>query len=194
MEFEKGDGPHWLENVQCDPTRNRTLLECNARGPYHGSCNHEAGVRCRNERVRNVTADIFNIFTSSNSTVYTVLVTWKQNLISDKPTSFKVECHNKQYSVKVTVGSEKLKTKLALFSSSYNCCVSAVLQLYESKEICTGIMSTTTFNASTCNNPNSTNLANIVGGVLGFTTTVLIILLALTLLRLTSRKRLISQR
>ena len=37
----------------------------------------------------------------STSTLYTVLVTWEQNLTVDEPTSLKVECHSEQHSMNI---------------------------------------------------------------------------------------------
>ena len=89
-EFGQGDGPRWLDNVHCDPTRNRTLLDCEYMGVNYASCSdHDASVRCKDEqRVRNVTAQIVN--TPSTSTLYTALVTWEQNLMVQEPISFRV--------------------------------------------------------------------------------------------------------
>ena len=55
MEFGQGEGPRWMENVQCDPTRNRTLLECDHVGASYLSCrHHDAAVLCLDEQVRNI--------------------------------------------------------------------------------------------------------------------------------------------
>ena len=210
-EFGQGDGPMRLNNVQCYPRINKALLECDSTGTSHAACGHDAGVKCRDEqRVRNVTAHIVN--TSNTSTAHTVQVTSKQNLTVDEPSLFKVECHNEQYSIMITVSNEISSTQLGgLISFSYNCCVTAVYPLYEAKEICTGIkvasnttpdiIISSTKNESTGKNQeskfNSTSSVNIVGGVLGIIILVLLILLALSwiaFLCLLRRKRFICQK
>ena len=53
-------------------------------------CHHAPGVKRRDkQRVKNVADRTINA--SSTSKVYTVLVTWEQNLIVDEPTSLKVD-------------------------------------------------------------------------------------------------------
>ena len=199
-EFGKGDGHRLMDNVNCNQTKEWVLLECDSGGVDFLSCSdHDAGVRCRDEqRVRNVAACIHN--TSNASSVYTVLVTWEQNLTVKKPTSFKVECYNEQHSIIIKVGNKMLNTQLGgLFSpSSHNCCVTAVYPpYYEDKEICTGINATSKVMCTDCT--NSTNVKT-VAGVLGFITAVLTILLALSVitflyqLRQRFCKRLIPQR
>ena len=189
MEFGQGDGPRLLDNVNCDPTRNRTLLECDSMGASYASCrDHDAGVKCRDEqRVKNVAARIVNKL--STSTVYTVLVTWEQNLTVEEPTSFKVECSNEPQRKIITVSNKTLNTQLeGLLSSSYKCCVSAVYPPYEDKEICTGIDMTSNYSA---------NILYVVIGILVLIIAVLMILLALSgivLFRAESRKKLIPQR
>ena len=213
-EFGQGDGPRWLDNVNCDPTRNRTLLECDPMGARYASCHdHDAGVKCRDEqRVKNVVARIVN--TPSTSKVYTVLVTWEQNLTVEEPASFKVDCHNEQHRIIITVGNKTLNAQLGgLLSSSYNCCVSAVYPLYEDKEICTGIDTTSniimcatrlreisaepTSRISKCEESRGSNSATIIGGILGFIIVILLSLLSLSvvcLVRQHARKGVISER
>ena len=192
MEFGQGDGPRWLDNVQCNPTRNMELLECDARGTSFDSCHdHDAGVKCRDEqRVENVDACIVNILVPSTSKAYTVLVTWEQKLTVEEPTSLKVECSNEQHRIMITVSNKTLNTQLGgLLSSSYNCCVSAVYPLYEAKEICTS--------TSKCEESRGSNSATIVGGALGFIIVVLLSLLSLSvvcLVRQHVRKGMISER
>ena len=164
------------------------------------SCQSDAKVRCSDrQRVGNVTAQILNA--SSTGTVYAVIVSWEQNLTVDQPASFEVVCRNEKHSIKTTVSNDKSDTQLGgLRPSLYNCCVSAVYQLYEAKEICTGInaSSESIFNNQGSNCPNS---VNVVVEVLGFIIAVLVILLTLILgiaflclLRLTLRKRSIHGR
>ena len=208
-EFGIGDGRNtWLNNVRCNPDINKALLECDSTGTSSIiDCDDDAGVKCTDEpRVRNVTAHTLN--TSSTGSVHTVLVTWEQNLTVDEPTSFKVECRNEQYSIVIRVSNKTFNTHMeGLLSSLYNCCVSAVYPLYEAKQICTVINTTSSImctingisSAATCNNQESKS-ADVVIGVLGFITAVLIILLTLSgiallcLLRPELRKGLIPGR
>ena len=62
MEFGQGYGPRWLDNVQCNPTTNRTLLECDHVGANYGSCrHHDAAILCLDEQqVRNIAVHIVN--------------------------------------------------------------------------------------------------------------------------------------
>ena len=105
-------------------------------------CQSESAiVRCSDrQRVGNVTAQILNV--SSTGTVYAVIVSWEQTLTVNQPISFEVVCHNEKHSIKfnTTVSNDTSDTQLGgLRPSPNNCCVSAVYQLYDTKEICTGI-------------------------------------------------------
>ena len=168
--FGQGSGRFVLGNVQCNLTRNWELLECcsDYTNCFNtGFCQKDALVRCSDrQRVGNVTAHILNA--SSTGTIYAVLVTWEQNLTVDQPISFEVVCRNEKHSIKITVSNETSNIQLGgLLPSPRNCCVSAVYQLYEAKEICTGI-NTSSASTCTCNDQelNCTNSASVVVEVL----------------------------
>ena len=66
-----------LDEVRCNPTRDMTLLECDAQYTSIWCYYQLAFIRCRDEqRVKNVTAAVVNPSTSMN-TVHTVLITWE---------------------------------------------------------------------------------------------------------------------
>ena len=179
--FGQGSGHFVLGNVQCNPTRNRELLECcpDYTNCFNtGFCQYDALVRCSDrQRVGNVTAHILNA--SSTGTIYAVLVTWEQNLTVDQPISFEVVCRNEKHSIKITVSNETSNIQLGgLLPSPRNCCVSAVYQLYEAKEICTGVKITSSVISKTRTSAQSrsSNSVTIVGSVLGLIIIILLVL------------------
>ena len=91
MEFGQGDGPRWLDNVQCNPITNRTLLECNTTGANYASCvHHDAAVICLDEQVRNIAVHIVNTGCVENN------IKFQELLMA----SIKVNAHRKKKCLK----------------------------------------------------------------------------------------------
>lgn len=201
-----------LDDVQCNPAKHRTLLQCPSPPLYKHNCVHreDAGVRCTGQKiVKNVSA--VNITTHS-----TVLI----NVILENITNlFRVGCYNQQHGVYVSISvSNKTNTFTThlrgLFPSSfYTCCTSAILcyQQYAARGTCTNIKipspiittespGLTTGSLFSTSNPVDLTISNqveskamtsesLVGGVLGFIITVLLVLLLIALVCLLQPKR-----
>ena len=111
--------------------------------------------------------------------MHTIMILWEpQNFTVYRPSSYKVRCFNDklQHSIESSVDNETFTTTLGgLFPSAtyYICCVSAVYRSYVASEICSLL------NVPANVNEISDNRISIVGGVLGFIVTVLLILLAI---------------
>ena len=131
--FGQGTGPIVLDDVECNPTVHRRLLECPSLiGPLQHNCNHfeDAGVACSGlKRVEgNVSVSPVGV-----PSAVEVLLTWKQGNSQEQNghSSFRVECTSRLHSVTVSVvRNQSFTTPIGglLPSTSYNCCVSA---LYE---------------------------------------------------------------
>ena len=152
------------------------------------NCDHseDVSVRCilrEDQRVKNITLSVEII--SVPSTVHTALISWVlYNTTVDEPTSFDVKCSNEHHSITMSVSGQSLTTQLTglLPVTSYNCCVSAVYELYRADGICDKIETPELFSSATVNQISSTasghdSETNIVGGVLGFTVVILLVLL-----------------
>ena len=154
------------------------LLECPHRFMMP-RCTHtaDAGVKCRDDQggVKNISATIIN-------PMYTVLITWALNnsTQADVPIRFEIECYSEEHSIAISVSNETLTTSLGglLPSTSYTCCVSVVYESYTARRICTEI-ETSSYSTVTIQE-RASNSTNVVGGVLGFITAVLLVLLALS--------------
>ena len=129
--------------------------------------------------------------TNTPSTVHTALISWVlYNTTMDEPTSFDIECSNERHSITMSVrGQDSTAHLMGLLPlTSYNCCVSAVYELYQADGICHDIetpklfISTTTTVTATMLRASSDHDsdAKVVGGVLGFIVVILLILLMIS--------------
>ena len=153
------------------------------------NCDHskDAGVICNlkeDQRVKNITLHA-EIVMDSPGTVHTALISWELNYdpTMDKPTSFDIKCFNEEHSIAISVSGQNFTTYLEglLPFISYNCCVSAVYELYIADELCNEIKTPKLFVKRTTEIPKSiTESKNIVGGVLGFIIAALLILLTVS--------------
>ena len=200
--FGQGVGPIVLDDVNCNGVET-ALLDCRHPWLFVHNCDHseDVSVRCvlrEDQRVKNITlsVDIINI----PSTVHTALISWVlHNTTMDEPNSFDVECFNEQHSIAMSVSGQNFTVTTYLVgllpTTSYNCCVSAVYQLYVADGICTEVETPKLFVKSTTTQiPRSSNFtteipklsnirdpeSNIVGGVLGFIIAILLVLLAIS--------------
>ena len=176
--FGRGDGPIVLDNVYCN-SREIALLECGHNGLFTHNCDHreDTGVICLDDQrlihvyTRNINASIIS------STAVTI--SWElQNNMVDEPRLFEVECSSERHSATILESNRTFTTQLGglLASTPYNCCVSAVYDLYATRKLCTPVLiSDTTVQLS----KHASNSTNVVGGVLGFIIVVLMILLAI---------------
>ena len=134
-------------------------------------------MRCilrEDQRVKNMTVSANVIDTNTPSTVHTTLISWMlYNTTMDKPTSFDIECSNERHSITMLVSDQDFTTHLVglLPLTSYNCCVSAVYELYRAEGVCDDIETPKLFFHTRASE------TKIVGGVLGFIIIVLLILL-----------------
>lgn len=159
------------------------LLECRHRLPPIEMClNHmrDAGVQCRDDHgeVKNVRA------TNIINPTHMIMVSWElgNSTRAGVPTVFEIECfstRHEKHSIAISVDNRSSTINLGglLPSTSYNCCVSAVYELYTARRICTEIESTSTIATTITEERHS---MNVVGGVLGFIIAVLLVLLILT--------------
>lgn len=156
-----------------------SLLECPHRPIQlvRSHCNHtrDAGVQCRDDQgeVKNVKAMTINPGPA-------VMISWEpgNSTSAGVPIMFKIECNSESHSIAISVSNQSSIVSLGglLPSASYNCCVSAVYELYTARRICThaGIETTT------ITEEMASNSMNVIGGVLGFIIAVLLVLLALS--------------
>ena len=160
-----------------------SLLECPHR-PISAiittSCIHskDVGVLCKDDQgeVKNVKATFIN----PGPVHSTVMISWEPGNYTSAgvPIMFEIECNSETHSIAISVSSQSSTVSLGglLPSASYNCCVSAVFELYTARRICThaGIETTT------ITEEMASNSMNVIGGVLGFIIAVLLVLLALS--------------
>ena len=134
----------------CD-TSEVTLLDCEHDGLLMHNCYYAAGVRCAGnsdsslqtvKNVMNVSVDITSIISIQGIKLYTVLITWKLQNVSYKPSMYEVECLSDQHRIAMSVNSTTSSVQLVglLSTTSYNCCVSAVYGSYTAKAVCTEIV------------------------------------------------------
>ena len=179
-----------LSKVDCKPTYDLSILECNARHyDHHQDCDRDlAWVECKDDKsVVNVSAHLINPTTTSSS--HTVMISWVQNTSSqsyNELTSFEVKCKSEQDTVKVVVSTERNTTQLTglLPSSHYNCCVSPVYR-YIIVTNGTCVLIETPGHIVTTRSPNmlssnDSSSVNVVGGVLGFIIILLLVLLIIS--------------
>ena len=115
--------------------------------------------------------------TNTPSTVHTALISWVlYNTTMDEPTSFDIECSNERHSITMSVrGQDSTAHLMGLLPlTSYNCCVSAVYELYRAEGVCDDIETPELFIHTRASE------TKIVGGVLGFIIIVLLILLMIS--------------
>ena len=194
--FGQGVGPIVLDNVNCNGMEVR-LLDCPHRrlSMHDGNCDHskDISIGCvlrEDQRVKNITLSVEIINTPSN--VHTAVISWVLHKTTmDEPNSFDVTCFDEfeQHSITKSVSGQNFITYLAglLPTTSYNCCVSAVYQLYIADGICTEIETPELFvNYCTCSSNEIPKLCDsrasiyIVGGVFGFVIVILLILLTIS--------------
>ena len=171
-----------MDNVDCNGGES-TLLDCDHHGLFEHNCNHgeDVSVRCilkENQRVKNISLSVEIVNNYSPSTVHTALISWVlYNTTVDEPTLFNVECSNEKHSIIISVSGQDFTTRLMglLPLTSYNCCVSAVYELYRADGICCDIETPELFISATTS--MSASDIKIVGGVLGFIVVILLVLL-----------------
>ena len=178
--YGQGQGDIFLDEVRCDGSE-VSLLECDHRELFMHSCHHseEAGVKCNRDEdiMKNISASL-QLSTPCIS-AYTALITWaSQNTTQYQPSSYKVECFNRQHHIKMLVNNITFSIELfgLLPSTSYNCCVSAIYESYTARAVCTEIV--TTMMPPSGGPIVKNSAADTIGGVLGFIIAVLLILLA----------------
>ena len=147
--FGQGHGNILLDNVNCNGGE-LTLFECHHLPMVDRNCVHseDAGVRCSgcvdsflfSESITNLSVNIINNIMQGIN-LYTALISWKFHNISQyQPNSFQVECfsHQHHYSIRTSVNYMTLSTHLVglIPSTSYNCCVSAVYEVYTTRGVC----------------------------------------------------------
>ena len=182
--YGEGEGPIWLDNVRCNLTTDMSLLECPHRPISETinrtSCNHskDVGVQCRDDQgeVKNIKAIIIN----PGPVHSTVMISWEpgNSTSAGVPIMFEIECNSESHSIAISVSNHSSTVSLGglLPSISYNCCVSAIYDLYTARRICTHAEIETT----TITEEMASNSTNVIGGVLGFIIAVLLVLLALS--------------
>ena len=175
------------------------LFECSYEPPSDSpNCgrNRVVSVRCilrEDQRVKNMTVSANVIDTNTPSNVHTALISWMlYDTTMDEPTSFDIECSNERHSITMSVSGQDSTAHLMglLPLTSYNCCVSAVYELYRAEGMCddeietpelfisatTTTVTVTMLRATSDHNSD----AKLVGGVLGFIIVILLILLMIS--------------
>ena len=196
--FGQGTGSILLDDVECNPSAHRSLLQCEHSPLYEHDCAHreDAGVRCVTELVKNVSAA--NVTTPNYSTLHTVLinVTLINNNTSITNNLFQVGCYNQQHGVYVNYSLSNETNSFTIYmrglfpSSFYICCTSAICyQHYVGRGICTNIktpelLTTTDGSVLFTNQAESKAMTSVslVGGILGFIIAVLLVLLSLSVI------------
>ena len=177
--FGRGVGRIALDNVDCNGEE-ATLLECGHHELFEHNCGHheDVSVRCilrEDQRVKNITLNVEITQNQPPSTVHTALISWVlYNTTTDIPNSFDVKCSNEQHSITMLVSGHNMFTThlMGLLPfTSYNCCVSAVYERYQSDGTCDEIGTPELIRASE---------TNVVGGVLGFIVVILLVLLIIS--------------
>ena len=164
-----------------------TLFGCTRHGANCGH-NKDVSVRCilrENQRAKNITVSIDIIDINAPSIVHTALITWELfDPTMDEPVSFDVKCLNEYHSIEISVSSQNFTTNLLglLPLTSYNCCVSAVYELYVTDGICIEIETPELLVGATTVTTLRASETNVVGGVLGFIIAILFILLIISVL------------
>jgi hypothetical protein len=149
------------------------------------------------QRVKNITLSVEIINDYSPSTVHTALISWAlYNTTKDEPNSFDVECSNERHRITMSVSGQVFTTNLTglLPLTSYNCCVSAVYELYRADGICDNEIKTPELFINATQGAATTvamlrasdhdSDVKIVGGVLGFIVMILLFLLTTALVLL----------
>ena len=178
--FGQGTGPVVFGSVRCNGTESE-LLECNRNMPANCGHHKDVSVRCiltEDQRVKNMTVSANVVDTKTPSTV---LISWVlYNITMDEPTSFDIECSNERHSIIISVSGQDSTTHLmGLFPLTfYNCCVSAVYELYRAEGVCDDEIETPELfvsATSTTANSDHDSDAKLVGGVLGFIVVICIL-------------------
>ena len=172
-------------NVRCNGMESE-LLNC-ARA-MSSNCGHskDVSVQCilrEDQRVKNMTVSANVIDTNTPSNVHTALISWMlYNTTMDEPTSFDIECSNERHSIIMSVSGQDFTTHLMglLPFTSYNCCVSAVYELYRAEGVCDDEIETPELFISAATTTASSDHNSVVGGVLGFIVVILLILLMIS--------------
>jgi hypothetical protein len=175
-----------IDEVECGSNEER-LIDCSYRlrsaaGDY-SDCDY-AGVRCNGERLRvkNVSAATYTV--SSTAHTVTVMISWElYSGVPHKPTSFRVECSNRQQVAEFSlwVNNETL-TQITVgnlpSATPFSCCVLAIYyDNYGTEKRCqTSNQTFITMNSSSMIPASQT--VNI-GGVLGSIIAILLLLLVL---------------
>jgi hypothetical protein len=188
--FGQGVGHIVLDRVRCTGDELR-LLNCRRNGLFEftDNCDHDEDISVRcilryDQRMKNMTVnvDIINIYTPS--TVHTGLISWVlYNTTTDEPNSFDVECFNERHSITMSVSGQVFTTNLTglLPLTSYNCCVTAVYELYRADGVCDNETETPELFISDTTMLRASEIKNvIVGGVLGFIVLILLVLLIIS--------------
>ncbi len=186
-------------NVGCNGMELK-LLNCTRNTPSNCGHNKDVSVRCilrDDQRIKNMTVSANVIDMNTPSTVHTALISWAlYNTTMDEPISFDVECSDERHSITMSVRGQNFSTHLTglLPLTSYNCCVSAVYELYRADGICddeietpelfTRGAATTTVAMLRASDSDHDSDVKIVGGVLGFIVMILLVLLITALVLL----------
>ena len=158
------------------------------------NCQHyeDVSVQCilrEDQRVKNITIDV-DIISAPSTGVHAALISWVlHNQTMDEPNSFDIKCSNKWHSIATSVSSQTFTTNLLglLPFISYNCCVSAVYELYVADRICEEIEASELFvsQSDTTASRSETDITvtgTVVGGVLGFIVVILLVLLIISVI------------
>ena len=176
-----------FKNVGCKGGESK-LLDCTYRISDCGH-NKDVSVQCilrEDQRVKNITLDV-NVVSAPAGTLHTAFVSWiLHNTTAEEPNSFDVKCFNKHHSLAMLAGGQNFTTHLLglLPLTSYNCCVSAVYELYVADGTCIEIETPELFVGDTTVTMLRASETNVVGGVLGFIIVILFILLIISVLAL----------
>ena len=187
--YGQGEGPVWLDNVRCNLTWDVSLLECPHRPIpiIQKPCDHtrDAGVQCRHDQGE---AKIISVTIINPMNI--VMISWSlgNSTRAGVPIMFEIECYSEKHSIAISVNNQSSTVNLEglLPSTSYNCCVSAVYELYTARKNCTEIETTS---ITTITEEIASNSMNATGGVLGFIIAVLLVLLILSGILLTFQLR-----
>ena len=108
----------------------------------------------------------------------------------DKPISFNVKCSNEKHSIAAMLMSATDQNSTMhliglLPFTSYNCCVSAVYELYVADGVCRNITTPELFVTTLITKSSKSKASeSVVGGILGSIVVILLILLIVALVHL----------
>ena len=174
-----------FKNVGCVGGESK-LLDCANRSSDCGH-NKDVSVQCilrEDQRVKNITLDV-RVVSAPAGTVHAAFISWiLHSTTAEEPNSFDVKCYNKYHSLAMLASGQNFTTHLLglLPLTFYNCCVSAVYELYVADGTCIEIETPELFVGATTVTTLRASETNVVGGVLGFIIVILFILLIISVL------------